>query len=416
MTRRIIQGEGAFGLDVNAILRSLDGYGVTRGCAVTLGAEGSMEATVASGEILVGGERVDVSQQTINLVEGDIRDPRRDFIYVDRFGDADLEAGDPNLFKPSGRTGRQTWEPAWDVAANLDGVPVAGLLVPDGATDTGDIGAGNVTDLRIPPAADGEFPSVGAEPSDEELLAADAPVYWFNPSAGTNGEVHYYNPNREYVEALTTTDVRSVGTAGTGNDPLVVEDFETGVGNWVGETSKIQITGTDVFLGSGAMRYPNASGSAQIWSLPGNGLGSDTYFDVGETAQIAIDASQAEQAHFGFAKQQDTRGDCYRCLVDQDGGRFILYRADGWGTDPGDDRILAEDASVSYGSGYHIVQVDYDGNGDGQHVARLYTTSGGGTGTLLSTLNGAQDTTYRGRGYEIGGIYEYRADDLRKLL
>lgn len=414
MTRRIIQGEGAFGLDVNAILRSLDGYGVTRGCAVTLGAEGSMEATVASGEILVGGERVDVSQQTISLVEGDIRDPRRDFIYVDRFGDAELEAGDPNLFKPSGRTGRQTWEPAWDVAANLDGVPVAGLLVPDGATDTGDIGAGNVTDLRIPPAADGEFPTVGAEPSDEELLAADAPVYWFNPSAGTNGEVHYYNPNREYVEALSTTDVRAVGTAGTGNDPLLIEDFESGVGNWYGEVDDVQITDTDVYQGSGAVEYPNASGSAIIWAVPGSGLGENNYFKEGETLQIALDGTASEFVWVGWGKEEDTRGDCYRAILEWDQDDFFGYRADGFGTF-GDEK-LAEVSNVGFGSNYCLVEVDYDGAGDGQHVVRVFTTSGGSKDTKIVDVTYDADNTYNGRGIEIGGVYEWRADAYTKLL
>jgi hypothetical protein len=427
MTRRIRNGSGAQPIDINLLTRATNGYGVVRGtgnnCATVLGDDGTgnIEATCQGGAIAIDGERIAVAEQSVTLNDGDPLNPRRDMVYANSEGDVTVRQGTPASTAPETAVRWEAGVPSLPDARNLDGVPLLGVHIPAGAAIEDLFVTAATRDLRVfAPKSDGAIPNLDSDPSDEELLAGGSRIW--NNTGTSPPELRYYDSAAQDVYQINRTSLRSVGTSGGGNDPILVEDFDDPIdANWQTEDDDLEavaITTSNVFQGSGALEYTNPSDSVKIWSFPGDGLGA--YSAPGDTVRIAIDASAGEAADVGIAKESsndDRPGNEYRAVVDHDGARFAIYRADGYGTRFGADmeNTLAAENGIGYGSGYHIVEFDYDGSGRGQHDARLYTTANGSKDTLLSSLSASKDTTYRGRGLAIGCVHETRWDALDVL-
>jgi len=127
MTLGIQAGDGAQALDLNQLLSALDGFAVRTsvggGCQVSKASSSVVE--VGDGEVLFDGSVVAVDAQLVTVPDNTSSDPRKDVVFIDSNGTAQLSQGTPAAAKPSGQTGRDTFQPAPDDFANTDAVVLA---------------------------------------------------------------------------------------------------------------------------------------------------------------------------------------------------------------------------------------------------------------------------------------------------
>lgn len=143
MTDPFQNGFGAQAIDQEAVYRALQGSYVASGCSPSKGAN-ALEVDVASGTINVDNSEVSVSSQTVTLASGDA-DPRKDIVYLDSTGTANVAAGTAAPAKPSGETRRDTYQPQPVDLSGTAGVVVAEVWVPASASD---IASGDISDRR----------------------------------------------------------------------------------------------------------------------------------------------------------------------------------------------------------------------------------------------------------------------------
>jgi hypothetical protein len=104
-----------------------------------------LEHDVASGEVIVDGTRHSVSATTVTLSASNA-DPRKDVIYVDSTGTVAVASGTPAPAKPSGETGRDTYQPSPPDLSGTAACPLAEIWVGGGVTDTGST---DISDRRV---------------------------------------------------------------------------------------------------------------------------------------------------------------------------------------------------------------------------------------------------------------------------
>lgn len=395
-------GQGATALELNLFTR-LGGYGWLDGAGVTLGGStSSIECNVAAGTVLVDGEITTVASQSVTLQAGDPQNPRKDIVYVDYNGAAKVQAGIASATDPPGETRQDTWAPAPPPGTSIDGVPLAEVWVPTGASDTGDLQAADIADRRVQAVnGGGRIRELSSDPDTADLINSQ---FWRNT---TENELRAYFADTDEIRQIDTSAVS--GGSGAGPDEVIIEDFDDDISaNWRGGESGFTYS-TPAFEGTNAAFFSGAN--SRDVSNPGDGL--STYPDSGDTIALAIygivDGGDAFFA-FGSEDSEFDRGE-YRVRAENSGGTLTvdLVRFDstsGPGTNLG---------SVSYNSysqsAFYIMEVDYGGSGT--HPFRLWSTSGGSRDTKLAEeTSPTSDTTYQGRGIAVGGSDEFRIDRL----
>ena len=137
-------GEGVQTLDINQRGWYAEGYAVVEGCAPTDGAN-DLEVDIAAGTAYAGPNReVDVASQTVTLRAGQT-DPRKDTVWLDENGQAQVTTGEPAAPLPRGAARADTYQPAPPLPETTPAVVLAEVWVPAGA---GDIGSADIRDRR----------------------------------------------------------------------------------------------------------------------------------------------------------------------------------------------------------------------------------------------------------------------------
>lgn len=235
--------EGVHALDYNQRAWYDEGYAVVSGCAPSDGS-GDLEVDIASGSIYFGGSEVSVASQTVTLTAGQT-DPRKDTIWLDSNGNAQVTNGTPAAPLPRGAARADTYQPAPPMPGTTPSVVVAVVWVPSGA---GDIGSADIQDRRsdatsrahdmtvarldVNPLASGQITATGgSDPAadvtvpgvttDEtlvlEVLTAPASSPSWSADYGFNVDLsHQYDASDGEVDAqvVVTWDV----DPGSGND------------------------------------------------------------------------------------------------------------------------------------------------------------------------------------------------------
>lgn len=388
-------GQGASALEMNLFTR-LGAYGRVSGVGVTLGGSTTdIECNVEPGSVLHDGSLVAVSSQTVEIQDGDPQNPRKDVIWIDYEGNAKVRAGVAAEADPPGETREDTWSPAPPAGTAIDGVVLAEVWVPSGATSSGDLTGADVIDRRVDAINKGGLiRELASDPADSELIGTQL---WRNTTAN---ELRAYFSDTDEVHNIDTTLERSL----SGPTEIVIEDFEDSIeANWRGGESSLTYD-TPAFEGSAAGSW-DESGASRDYSLPGDGL--ERYPEAGDTISMAFYGTASGHVYLGFGKETDSYDSEYRLRADTD-GTLTLKRAD---TISGSGATLGS-VSFSYSAGtWYIMEVDYDGGGSGVHQFRVYSTSGGSRDTVLAEeLSPTSDSEYRGRGIAVGGADEFRVD------
>ena len=252
-------GQGATALELN-LFTQLGSYGWVEGAGVTLGGStSSIECNVATGTVLHNGRYVDVTASTVTLQAGDPQQPRKDLIWVNYEGTPRVRGGVPAAPDPPGETRGDTWSPAPPPATAVDGVPLAEVWVPAGASDTGDLQAVDIIDRRVRAVTIGGIRELSADPPDGDLVESQL---WRNTTAG---ELRAYFSDTDEVHALDTTLVRSL----SGPTEVVVEDFDDEIdANWRGGDSSFTYD-TPALEGSAAAYWNSTNDITRDYSLSG---------------------------------------------------------------------------------------------------------------------------------------------------
>lgn len=235
--------EGVHALDYNQRAWYDEGYAVVSGCAPSDGAS-DLAVDIASGSIYVGGSEVSVAAQTVTVTAGQT-DPRKDTIWLDDTGTAQVTTGNPAAPLPRGAARADTYQPAPPLPGSTPCVVVAEVWVPAGA---GDIGSADIRDRRsdsisrahdmevarldVDPLASGTLTATGGDDpaadvtvqgvtTDEtlklEVIAAPESSPSWSADYGFNVELsHQYDASAGAVDAniVVTWDV----DPGAGND------------------------------------------------------------------------------------------------------------------------------------------------------------------------------------------------------
>lgn len=408
MPLRYEAGDAADALFRTVITRRGEGYAVVSGCGVTVGDSGSdIVVDINTGTIRHDGVLVDVSAQSVTLPDGDPQAPRRDLIYIDRGGSASFVQGEAVPYNPSDRRGDQTWSPAPPAAPALDGVVLATVLVPPGATDSADLPTGVVDADPIRDYRVGDVSAIGTLPersSDPDAADLDRAQQWLNTSMNSgDGALRFYNSAAEEIVTIQTASATSVNPG----QETVIESFDSDISaNWQFVDTDEYTYGSPSIEGAAALQY-GESGPTTVTSVPGDGL-SD-YPEEGQTASVAIYyESGADEVNFGIGKEDSRFRDGYFMRFNLNDDEFSVVRLDeGGGID-----TLGGPVSVSFSPGnWYLGDIAYDGGGAGVHPAQCYAESGGSRGTQLADIAApSADTTYRGRGVELSGNNNFAAD------
>lgn len=398
MPQQFESGQGATALEQNLFTR-LGSYGWIDGAGVTLGGSTTdIECNVSEGTILHDGAILAVSSQTVTIQPGDPQNPRKDVVWVNSEGSAKVRAGIAEEPLPAGESRQDTFQPEPPAGTSIDGVPLAEVWVPAGASDSGDLSTLDVIDRRVGAVnKGGQIRELASDPPDSELIASQL---WRNTTAG---ELRAYFSDVDEVRSLDTTLVRSL----SGPTEIVVENYEDSIlANWTSGELDYTAYDTPAFEGSAAASWDEPNNHNRDYSRPGGGL--TRYPDAGDTISLAVyEVPSGNHCYLGFGKETADYGEEYRLRVDA-GGSLTLKRAD---TINGTGEELGS-LSYSHPSGeFVIIEVDYDGGGQGVHQFRVYDTASGSRDTTLAEeLSPTTDTTYRGRGISVGGFDEYRVD------
>ena len=397
-----LQVENAYAgvsLYLNAILQPGAGYGHVDGCGTVVGdSTSSIECRVSTGVVRHDGDLVGVSTQDVALQPGDPQHPRKDLIYVDRFGDVRAKQGRAAAAVPSDRSGWQTWVPAPPSLTGVDGVAIAVVNVPPGATESGDLSnSTDILDLRVPDTS-GILNTRSSDPPQEDLTKSQ---FWHNT---TTDKIHWYSSESDEIRALDDSPVTSF----TGSATKVLENFDDSISdNWRGGDSSFEYS-TPAFEGSASALW-DGPGYTTDWSLPDDGL--PQYVDIGDTANLAVyPLADTKRIDLAICKDEDDAQRDIRARLDFEGGRVETVRVDENQTE-----TLGSSSVSASADTWYILEIDYDGGGKGVHPSRLWSTSGSSKDSILAE-NAAptKDTTYRGRGVGVHVAVAGRIDRLTK--
>ena len=137
-------GDGADALLYNQLAAGLDGTYWSSGVDASPGAN-ALEVDLTSGTVYVQTASVSVSGQTVTLAAADA-DPRKDVIYIDDAGDAQVLTGVAAAPLPEGEVRSDTYVPEPPSMDGVTGVAVAEVWVPGGASD---ITSSDIRDRRL---------------------------------------------------------------------------------------------------------------------------------------------------------------------------------------------------------------------------------------------------------------------------
>lgn len=136
MTLTAADADGIQALDVNQFTRFTDGFfvrlDVGNSCAPSVGS--GMSINIDSGEVVYDGTSTSVSSQTVTLSTGSSQ-PRKDVIYIDSSGTAQVVEGTPDSPEPSGEVREATARPAPPDLEGVNSVVIAEVWVGASVTD-----------------------------------------------------------------------------------------------------------------------------------------------------------------------------------------------------------------------------------------------------------------------------------------
>jgi hypothetical protein len=149
--------QGAASLDQQQSIDQRQGYAVIPSggslgteCEVTVntGTLGQNDTlSLASGSVLFDGSVVSVSAQNVQI-DGSNTNPRKDVVYIDGNGDPQVKKGSPATVPSEAPGDRfQTWKPGPYGMHDIDGVVLATIWVPGGASSIGSV---DRRDRRLP--------------------------------------------------------------------------------------------------------------------------------------------------------------------------------------------------------------------------------------------------------------------------
>ena len=241
MADNIQNGFGAQALDIEGIYRAFGGNYVESGVTPSVGTN-AFEVDISSGSVTVDGTTgVSVSAQTVTLNTAD-SDPRKDVVYIDGTGTAQVATGTAAPAQPTGETRRDTYQPQPPDLSATVAVPVAEVWVPGGASDitTGDISERKLhpgfplpTNLAIgrytdrPTDAQGQSTDRGRGVEIQPIKDLDGLVVYVSSSTGTPDKIFAVDSSKNII------DEKSGGY--TANDRVYLEgSFNSGTTYYIG--------------------------------------------------------------------------------------------------------------------------------------------------------------------------------------
>lgn len=147
MTYNVNDDDGADALDLNQAFDRWQ-FSVKSGCAVSINSGTLAQAdtlTVASGSVFFDGGGVSVSSQSVQIDAADTSNPRKDVVYVDSSGNAQVAKGSAEAATPGTATRFETYRPAPSDLSATGAVVLAEVWVPAGASS---ITASDLRDRR----------------------------------------------------------------------------------------------------------------------------------------------------------------------------------------------------------------------------------------------------------------------------
>jgi len=133
MTLNIQNNDGSQALDVESLIRAIDGYGVVSGMSVS--ADGTdMSVDVSSGIVTMNGNDVNVPGASVALEAPDASNPRKDVIYVAPDTSVRAITGVAASPVPSNKTREKTHTPQPPDMSGVEGVILAEVWVPSSAS------------------------------------------------------------------------------------------------------------------------------------------------------------------------------------------------------------------------------------------------------------------------------------------
>lgn len=190
-------GYGASALDLNQLANIISGNYVVSGCSPSDGTN-AMEVDIASGEVYLDGSSISVSTQTVTLTSSN-SDPRKDVIYIDSSGTANVVDGTAAPAEPSAESRFSTYHPSPPDLVSTTGVLIAEIWVGGGVSD---IGSSDIRDR-----------TQGASNSHDQLINVSTDDHHIRPIAGSY-----------LADSSDTFNVQvGSGVKGDGSDNLTIE-------------------------------------------------------------------------------------------------------------------------------------------------------------------------------------------------
>lgn len=191
MTFTAAKGEGAQALDINETLNALAGDTVVSGCGASAGS-GNLEVDIASGTARVNASNVAVTSQTVTLSNG-ASEPRKDVIYIDTNGNAQISQGTAESVEPSANTRFNTYKPSPNDATGITGAIVAEVWVAANKSDT--FTSSDIRDRRIVGEnLDPLFNSVDIDQLDGDIVSSSLTTLEGNNLSINSGQLDASTP------------------------------------------------------------------------------------------------------------------------------------------------------------------------------------------------------------------------------
>lgn len=280
MTYNTSDGEGWQSLHANQLYDRYQ-YSTKSGCSVSInsGTLGNADTlTLASGEIIHNGSSVSVASQSVGISGSNAEDPRKDVVYLDSTGTAQVAAGTPEAKDPSTASRFETFRPAPLDLSGTKATVIAEVWVPAGASSitSSDLRDRRVyADLAVNSASAGKLS--GAYPMDVRAVSAggvvasidheskSTPISDARDAIVNNGNGHgaiLYPPTTIQEEATYTQTEIGISHIGYGPRSSVVEFTTDSADGYVWDNAEqCLFTGIKVADAVGA----RTSGSAWRW-------------------------------------------------------------------------------------------------------------------------------------------------------
>lgn len=189
MTLEITVGDGAQALDLQTLLKYVEGNAVLNGLDVSVDSgdfDASDTLTVASGDVLVDGTEHSVSSTGAGI-DSASDDPRKDILYVDGSGTVQVAQGQALAAQPTGAVREHTFAPSPPDLSDTVGVPIAEVWADPEASN---LQSADVRDRRSP----GKVPA-------SVLEAIDVSDLDFDPATQSELDTHENNADAHHSEA-----------------------------------------------------------------------------------------------------------------------------------------------------------------------------------------------------------------------